>query len=220
LLYDLIDLVSLEENSENKTEDKYINQHNNLRDKIYLEVKKEYNDLQDIYSKDFKDNKNKFYLPLYKKAFWLLFKILISITSLLYGTMIILSLLKWIDNSIPSSAKDNVFSYLTYFWVFIALFGSIILIYVFMYFIDNKLKKIKKYYYVGEYVSEEGDYYCRICNNKVTLYKNSLFPKCQQKHTTKQVLKHFFSTSTWAKCNRKYYKHQNISDISSTIIKS
>jgi len=210
LLTDIMELFKTEQYSENNMlKPDFIEEHKNLKAKILLQTKKDFDELQYMYNKYFIKKKNKLYTPWYKKVFWRVVKFFALITITFY--IFLFSLLAF--SKVPKSFQSSFTDFIMFILVFITMVTTVIGIGTGLGYILNRVsdrcRKIKKYYMSGEYVTKSGKYYCRICYTPYYLSSNTRFRRCT-KHTLMQDLKSISKFYDWAKCDEKYYKKMGL----------
>ncbi|MDQ2088141.1 hypothetical protein RBH29_17080 [Herbivorax sp. ANBcel31] len=197
LTRDIFDIINIEQNnlniSKHKDEEK---EYKNLRNNILEQINKEFEDLQEKYSKNFFEYKMNFLLPWYIKSVTIIKKVCIYITVMFY---LILAVILLIVNVTPNPPiiKNPFLNTFLPIWMLIVMLTSLLsLIYVFD-VIFSVLKKNKRSYMDFEKVSSTGTYKCRICNkNKVKFIKGDRFQPCNQ-HSFWQKLKSILKLYSW-----------------------
>lgn len=209
LLIDILELEKAEKEYKLEPKDEaFKKEYENLKDKIFLKLRKDFDDLQSIYNKNFRTQKNKFFMTTNKKIGFGVRNFCIILT-VLFGCLILLLLfISWLKKIIPQSHNTSFQIYLGGWLIisFITVFISL-LIYFANGFdkLTDVIRKFKRYYIRGEYVERTANYYCRICKKQYKLYKNSKFPFCEN-HSFIQKIIAIFKLYPWALCDDKYYR--------------
>lgn len=210
LLSDILELAKVEEDYLAKSNDEvFIQEHKNFKEKVFLQLRKDFDALQDIYNMNFKIRMSKFSTPWYRKIGLGIIIFCISVTILLIIFVLVLSGLVWVLKGVPPASKNTPADILMYIWMGISALTSVIGLPAGVIWGFDKLtdvfRKYKKRYLTREYVPETTKYYCRICNQEYHLYKNSRFPLCRN-HNFKQEIESIFKLYSWAMSDENYYQ--------------
>lgn len=201
LLKDLLDIYKIEQSLDSELQNNLlIQEHKNIKVKILEKVNNEFNELQNTFNKDFRDKKERLFIPWYKKIFRTITFICIFITVIFYIILITISFLSSLK-PFPNITKNPLLNTLTIIITLIIIATSMILmLYVPQVFFDklNEIRRKQKRYYTSyEYVLDTGYYKCRVCNqNRIYVIKGSRLPKCKE-HNFKQKLKSIGFIYNW-----------------------
>ncbi|SKC87016.1 hypothetical protein [Maledivibacter halophilus] len=210
LLTNILELEKIEEKHEEKINDEASKiEYENLKDKIFLKLRKDFDELQDIYNNNFTVRKNKFFKSWYIKIEWTMIKFCVFLTSLFYFRLAISFLFRWLSKPLSDGTNNKTLDVLISAWILIVIITSIIGVLFILRCGINKLINVigrfKKYYYNKEYVEKTANYYCRVCKKEYKLYKYSRFSSCEE-HSFKQDIIGLFKLYPWALCDDKYYR--------------